>query len=63
MADQHLVVAPSALCREHDHHTFPVAVADSVAVWNEEACATRMTNEIGSVELTPACRRHTLFRS
>ena len=39
MADQHLVIAPSAQCRVTGHRFLPVAVADDVAVWNDQACA------------------------
>jgi len=39
MADQHLVIAPSAQCRQSRHRFLPVAVADDVAIWNDQACA------------------------
>lgn len=55
MADQHTVIAPSAQCRQTGHRFLPVAVADSVAVWNEEACAEctqvyRMALDAGTSE-------------
>gem|GEM_PF-1658495 len=50
MADQRLVIAPSAQCRQHDHHFLPVAVADDVAVWNEEACSECTTVYRGALD-------------
>lgn len=50
MADERTVIKPSALCRQHEHHFLPVAVADSVAVWNEEACAECTTVYRGALD-------------
>ncbi len=50
MADQRTLIAPSAQCREHDHHTIPVAVADDVAIWNEECCSECTTVYRGALD-------------